>query len=220
MAASAFTRSAGLSVFLVMGTVNAQDEAAAAEEKEDVTELSNIEVTDSPLGALGKEVGATAFGFDKPLLETPRSVSFITTDQIDMFGVSSVNDLARLVPGVFTNQRRGYEGAINVRGVPAETLYNGMRRLNFQGHTRTILGSMDSIEVVKGPPSPIFGMGKIGGYVNLTPKSGRAAIGGYLPKPEGFMQTTIGSFENPSRSSASAARRRSARSRAAITCSA
>jgi outer membrane receptor protein involved in Fe transport len=194
MAASTLARSAGLSVFLVMGTVNAQDETAAGGADEDVTELSDIEVTDSPLGALGKEVGATAFGFDKPLLETPRSVSFITTDQIDMFGVSSVNDLARLVPGVFTNQRRGYEGAINVRGVPAETLYNGMRRLNFQGHTRTILGSMDSIEVVKGPPSPIFGMGKIGGYVNLTPKSGRASIGGYLPKSQGFLQSTVGSF--------------------------
>ena len=196
MAASTFARSAGLSMLLVMGTVSAQEEPA--EQKADdgsVTELSKIEVVDSPLGALGKEVGATAFGFDKPLLETPRSVSFITTEQIDMFGVSSVNDLARLVPGVFTNQRRGYEGAINVRGVPAETLYNGMRRLNFQGHTRTILGSMDSIEVVKGPPSPIFGMGKIGGYVNLTPKSGRASVGGYLQKPEGFLQTTIGSFE-------------------------
>jgi outer membrane receptor protein involved in Fe transport len=180
-------------MFLVVGSVCAQD--APAESGDDVTELSKIEVVESPLGALGKEVGATAFGFDKPLLETPRSVSFITTEQIDMFGVSSVNDLARLVPGVFTNQRRGYEGAINVRGVPAETLYNGMRRLNFQGHTRTILGSMDSIEVVKGPPSPIFGMGKIGGYVNLTPKSGRAAVGGYLPKAEGFLQTTIGAFE-------------------------
>jgi outer membrane receptor protein involved in Fe transport len=182
-------------MFLVIKTVCAQEEPAAKGGDDDVTELSKIEVVDSPLGALGKEVGATAFGFDKPLLETPRSVSFITTEQIDMFGVSSVNDLARLVPGVFTNQRRGYEGAINVRGVPAETLYNGMRRLNFQGHTRTILGSMDSIEVVKGPPSPIFGMGKIGGYVNLAPKSGRAAVGGYLPKAEGFLQTTIGAFD-------------------------
>ena len=196
MSSSRFARSAGLVMCLVMGTVSAQEEPAAKKEgEEDVAELSNIQVEESPLGALGKEVGATAFGFDKPLLETPRSVSFITTEQIDMFGVSSVNDLARLVPGVFTNQRRGYEGAINVRGVPAETLYNGMRRLNFQGHTRTILGSMDSIEVVKGPPSPIFGMGKIGGYVNLTPKSGRAAIGGYLPKSEGFLQTTVGSFD-------------------------
>lgn len=191
MRVSVLAQAAGLSVFIVFGTVNAQDEA---EQSEDVVELSDIEVSDNPLGSLGKEVGATAFGFDKPLLETPRSVSFITTEQIDMFGVSSINDLARLVPGVFTNQRRGYEGAINVRGVPAETLYNGMRRLNFQGHTRTILGSMDSIEIVKGPPSPIFGMGKIGGYANLTPKSGRAKVGGYLPRAEGFIQTTVGSF--------------------------
>lgn len=193
MAASVLARGAGLSLILLSGTGYAQEDAPTSE-SEDVTELSDIEVTDSPLGGLGKEVGATAFGFSKPLLETPRAVSFITTDQIDLFGVSSVNDLSRLVPGVFTNQRRGYEGAINVRGVPADTLYNGMRRLNFQGHTRTILGSMDSIEVVKGPPSPIFGMGKIGGYVNLTPKAGRAKIGGYLPKSQGFLQQTIGSF--------------------------
>src|SRR5688572_99049 len=57
MAALTLARSAGLSVFLVMGTVNAQDEATAAGGEEDVTELSDIEVTDSPLGALGKEVG-------------------------------------------------------------------------------------------------------------------------------------------------------------------
>ena len=133
MSSSRFARTAGLSMFLVMGTVSAQEEPPAKDAEEDVTELSNIQVEESALGALGKEVGATAFGFDKPLLETPRSVSFITTEQIDMFGVNSVNDLARLVPGVFTNQRRGYEGAINVRGVPAETLYNGMRRLNSRG---------------------------------------------------------------------------------------
>ena len=88
MAASTFARSAGLSMLLVMGTVSAQEEPA--EQKADdgsVTELSKIEVVDSPLGALGKEVGATAFGFDKPLLETPRSVSFINTEKIDMLGV-------------------------------------------------------------------------------------------------------------------------------------
>src|SRR5678809_1271464 len=132
MSASRLARYAGLSMFLVIKSGCAQEEPKEKAADEDVTELSKIEVVDSALGALGKEVGATAFGFDKPLLETPRSVSFITSEQIDMFGVSSVNDLAKLVPGVFTNQRRGYEGAINVRGVPAETLYNGMRRLNFQ----------------------------------------------------------------------------------------
>jgi outer membrane receptor protein involved in Fe transport len=178
---------------------DAQAEESKAEESkessEDVTQLSDIQVTDSPLGALGQEVSGSALGFAKPLLDTPRSVSFITTDQIDLFGVSSVHDLARVVPGVFTNTRRGYEGEIMVRGTPGDTYYRGMRRLNMQGHTRTVLGSMDSIEIVKGPPSPIFGMGRIGGYTNLNPKAGRAKVGGYLPQAEGFAQATIGSFE-------------------------
>ena len=38
-----------------------------------------------------------------------------------------------------------------------------------------MLAAMDTIEVVKGPPSPIYGMGKIGGYTNMVPKAGRAA---------------------------------------------
>ncbi len=191
----------GLCVALCFGAGIAQAEEAKEDAKteesssDDVTQLSDIQVTESPLGALGQEVSGTALGFSKPLLETPRSVSFITTDQIDLFGVSSVNDLARIVPGVFTNTRRGYEGEIMVRGVPGDTYYRGMRRLNMQGHTRTVLGSMDSIEIVKGPPSPIFGMGRIGGYTNLNPKSGRAKVGGYLPDAAGFAQATVGSFE-------------------------
>jgi iron complex outermembrane recepter protein len=49
--------------------------------------------------------------------------------------------------------------------------------------------------VVKGPPSPVFGMGKIGGYTNVTPKSGRAKLGGYLPSATGFAQAIAGSYE-------------------------
>ena len=40
-----------------------------------------------------------------------------------------------------------------------------MKRLSLQGHGRSVLAAMDTIEVVRGPPSPIFGMGKIGGYI-------------------------------------------------------
>ncbi|MEJ0040310.1 MAG: TonB-dependent receptor [Gammaproteobacteria bacterium] len=192
-------RRVSLFVTLCIGAAMAQQaqaqEEKAKESSEDVTQLSDIQVTESPLGALGQEVTGTALGFSKPLVETPRSVSLVTTDQIDLFGVSSVNDLARIIPGVFTNTRRGYEGEIMVRGVPGDTYYRGMRRLNMQGHTRTVLGSMDSIEVVKGPPSPIFGMGRIGGYTNLSPKAGRAKVGGYLPDAEGFAQATIGSYD-------------------------
>src|SRR5690606_31302339 len=107
---------------------------------------------------------------------------------------STVEDLTRLVPGTYTTTRYGLQGGINVRGVSSDMYYRGMRRLQMQGHVRTVLSAMDGIEVVKGPPSPIYGMGRIGGYQNMVPKSSRAQTGAYMTRPQGFVQTTQGSY--------------------------
>ena len=122
-----------------------------------------VTVTADPLRALATGPTDSAFGFSKSLLETPRSVSFVSEQQINLFGISTVDDLTRLVPGTFTNTRYGLQGGVMVRGVPSDMYYRGMKRLQMQGHVRTVLSAMDGIVVIKGPPSPIFGMGRIGG---------------------------------------------------------
>ncbi len=162
---------------------------------DDVTKLSDMQVTEDPLRAFSSEPSASSFGFSKPILETPRSVSFVSEEQIRLFGVSTVEDLSRVVPGTYTTTRYGLQGGINVRGVSADTYYRGMKRLNQQGHVRTVLSAYDGIEVVKGPPSPLFGMGRIGGYTNLDPKSSRARTGKYLPGATGSFQATLGSYD-------------------------
>ena len=154
------------------------DKETPKTEGEDVTALSNIEVTQDPTRFLPSESSGSSFGFNKPLLETPRSVSFISREQIDLYDLSSVADLGRVVAGVYTPARYGIEGSIDIRGVPADTYLRGMKRVVLQGNARSVLAAMDVIEVVKGPPSPIFGLGKIGGYTNFVPKSGRAGVGG------------------------------------------
>ena len=161
--------------------------------KDNVAILSDIGVTEDRRW-LTNEVSSSAFGFDKPLLETPRTVSVISGEAIDLFGLSAVEDLVRVVPGVFTTTRFGIQGAVDVRNVPAETYFRGMKRLSLQGHGRSVLAAMDSIEVVGGPPSPIYGMGKIGGYTNLVPKSGRAKSGSYLSSSQGFAQLIVGEY--------------------------
>jgi len=183
-----------LAIFLIFqaSSLNAQESEAVAE---DVAELSDIEVTDDPRRMLPREPSNSTFGFNKPLLETPRSVSKISSETIDLLGLSAVEDLVQVVPGVFTTTRFGIQGNIDVRNVSADTYFRGMKRVNLQGHTRSVLAAMDTIEVVKGPPSPIYGMGKIGGYTNMVPKSGRASDGAYLLEPEGFAQSIAGSFE-------------------------
>ena len=122
-------------------------------------------------------------------------MSFISREQIDLYDLSSVADLGRVVAGVYTPARYGIEGSIDIRGVPADTYLRGMKRVVLQGNARSVLAAMDVIEVVKGPPSPIFGLGKIGGYTNFVPKSGRAGVGGYLPSDQGFFETIVGTYD-------------------------
>ncbi len=157
--------------------------------------LGVVHVTEDARRALDRDASSSSFGFHKPLLETPRSVSAIGDETIDSFALSAVEDLVRIAPGVFTTTRFGIQGAIDIRSVPADTYFRGMKRLSLQGHGRSVLAAMDQIEVVAGPPSPIFGMGKIGGYTNLTPKSGRAQTGSYLERTTGFAQLVGGDYD-------------------------
>jgi iron complex outermembrane receptor protein len=157
--------------------------------------LDDIWVLGDPRRVLPNEASTSAFGFSRPLLETPRAVSFISAETIQLFGLSAVEDLVRVVPGTFTTTRFGIQGSVDVRNVPADFYIRGMKRLSLQGHARSVLAAMDSIEVVRGPPSPIFGMGKIGGYVNAVPTAGRARTGGYLARPQGFLQGIIGAYD-------------------------
>jgi hypothetical protein len=178
----------------VAATANqAKDEPAAT--GDDVTKLSDMTVNEDPLRALSNDPSASSFGFSKPLLETPRTVSFVSEEQIRLFGISTVEDLSRVVSGTFTTTRYGLQGGVQVRGVASDYYFRGMKRLSMQGHARTVLSAMDNIEVVKGPPSPIFGMGKIGGFINLDPKSSRARTGKYLSDTNGFAQGIVGSYD-------------------------
>ena len=164
-------------------------------DRNEIVTLAEIEVRGDPLRVLPNAASGASFGFSKPLFETPRSVSVLSEETIDLFALSAVEDLVRVAPGVFTTTRFGIQGAVDIRNVPADTYFRGMKRLSLQGHGRSVLAAMDRIEVIAGPPSPIYGMGKIGGYTNLIPKSGRAKTGSYLSELQGFAQIIAGEYD-------------------------
>lgn len=171
----------------------AEGRPASGARTADVSVMPDIEVT-APAG-WWMQSSSEALGFARPLIETPRSVTSVNGEAIDLFGLSAVEDLLRIVPGVFTTTRFGVQGSVDIRAVPADSYFRGMKRLTLQGHGRSVLAAMDSIEVVAGPPPPIYGLGKIGGYTNVVPKSGRASTGRYLEEDEGFAQLILGSYD-------------------------
>ncbi len=140
-----------------------------------------------------KEVGSV-FGFDKTLVDTPRSASTISKDQMDRFGITQIYDLVSQVPGTFTSSFFGTGGALDIRGAPSDVYYRGMLRLDNPGNYATPIGAADRIDIVRGPASVIYGPSKIGGYMNFVPKTARAANGEYAAEAKGDMEVDLGSW--------------------------
>lgn len=135
-------------------------------------------------------------GLSKSLVETPRAITVLSSDLIDSLSIRNSEDIARLVPSTYSNFRFGLQGNVNVRNVTSDFYFRGMRRIDPQGNWRTVFAANDSLEIVRGLPSPIFGLGRIGGYMNFNPKTARLGkTGKYLDTATGSMQFTVGSWD-------------------------
>jgi iron complex outermembrane receptor protein len=165
---------------------------------EDVVELDKEvteEVVENDVGLIPTEPVDSVFGFDKTIVETPRSVTSITSETIERYGMTDIDDLVLLAPGTYTQSFFGVAGSLDIRGTPGETYFRGMRRLDNPGNYPTPIGASDSIHIIRGPASPIMGPAKIGGYLDFIPKSARAETGKYLDKDTGQISYTFGSWD-------------------------
>ncbi|HWI85897.1 MAG TPA: TonB-dependent receptor plug domain-containing protein, partial [Sphingomonas sp.] len=190
-----FSRSLlGLAASLLTCTAMTQAAWAQAEPAPGANPDEEIIITGS-LSALPTDNVGSVFGFGKTLLETPRSASTISVEQIERFGITDIYDLVAQTPGTFTNSFFGVGGALDIRGTPGEVYFRGVRRLDNPGNYPTPIGASDRIDIVRGPASPIFGPSKTGGYMNFVPKSARVKGGALLSSPEGQVSYTTGSWE-------------------------
>lgn len=163
----------------------------AADKSEEPAEI----VVTGALDALPVKNVGSIFGFDKTILETPRSASTISSEQIERFGITDIYDLVAQAPGTFTNSFFGVGGALDIRGTPGEVYFRGMRRLDNPGNYPTPIAASDRIDIVRGPASPIYGPSKTGGYMNFVPKSARVADGKLRDKAVGEISYTRGSWD-------------------------
>ncbi|MFG6667775.1 TonB-dependent siderophore receptor [Halomonas sp. HNIBRBA4712] len=114
-----------------------------------------------------------------PFLETPQSVSRITEEDMKRRGVDTVQRAADYTPGVYTNQ----VGASNrfdylvLRGFSdgslSNTFLDGLKLMgdaNSHSTMRIDPWFLESIEVVRGPASVLYGRASPGGVVALESK--------------------------------------------------
>ena len=187
-------------LFLISGfLVSALAQSALAEENNEtnVAELEDFvvsEVTDD-LTILPSEPSDGAFGLDLTLLETPRSVTEVSADLIKSYGLRSVDDLVRLTPGAFTSSFFGIRGAMDIRGAAADNYFRGFRRIANPGAFNTIVRGAESLEVLRGPVSPLYGHGSVGGQLNYSPKTSKSETAKYITSPTGRVDATLGSYD-------------------------
>ena len=185
---------AGIALFFLSSQV-----AAAPQETSEVSE-ADVEKID----VLGKKAdyysimpngkNSSAFGLDKSLFETPRSITEISEDLVDKFALRSVDDLVRLTPGAFTSSFFGIKGAMDIRGEPADNYFRGFRRIANPGAFNTIVRGAEKLEVMRGPVSPLYGSGSVGGQLNYTPKSAKVGGSKYIDEVTGDLSVTVGSY--------------------------
>ena len=145
-------------------------------------------------GLLEKQPSTTVFGLEKSLLETPRSASFVSDTTLRRFGIQTIDGLTAVSPGTYTASFYGVPGALNIRGTLAENYFRGFKRVENRGTYSTPIGGAAQIEIVRGPPTPIYGAGKVGGMLNFIPKSARDE-GRFLTDPKGEITATVGAYD-------------------------
>ncbi|MGO4831434.1 TonB-dependent siderophore receptor, partial [Rhizobiaceae sp. 2RAB30] len=110
-------------------------------------------------------------------IETPQSVSVVGRKQIEAQNAQSVTEILRYVPGVtietYGPDPKGYDWIL-MRGFNAQSTSNyqdGLRLLS-SGYSffRTDPYQLQSVEVLRGPSSSLYGQSDVGGIVNRTTK--------------------------------------------------
>lgn len=164
-------------------------------------ELGATQVTSNQLGTVTEGTGsytpgtiATATRLVLTPRETPQSISVVTRQVMDDFGLTAIDDVMRHTPGItvstYDSERTNYYSRgfsiVNFQydGIPTlrDTQYSA-------GQTLTDMAIYDRVEVLKGPTGLLTGAGGPGGTINLIRKKPTSEF-------KGSIELGAGSWDN------------------------
>ena len=160
----------------VLVSILASSLASAEASDEEVTDLEKFIVSESDaaledtLLPTEREISGL-FGDTTNVLEVPRSVTLLSPQILDEFNIDDIGDLKKVSAGTQTINYYGIPGTPIIRGAKGGTFLNGMLRAYQRNEMPLSFGSLEAIDVVKGPAPADFSPTLIGGFVNLIPKS-------------------------------------------------
>lgn len=128
------------------------------------------EITITAIRADRKSRGAT--GLDMDAFDTPQSLSIIDADTIEAFGLTDINALLEMTPGVNVDRSETNRTYYNARGFDITSMHVDGIGMPFG---TLIVGDLDTflydrVEVIKGSNGLITGLGNPSGTVNYVRK--------------------------------------------------
>ncbi|WP_394131427.1 TonB-dependent siderophore receptor [Shewanella maritima] len=127
-----------------------------------------------------------------PLIETPQAVDRISADVIEQEGITRFMDALDFSPSIVRqNNSGGLFDSFAIRGFsgdennPTGYLVNGFNSRGYNGNRNT--ANIETIEVMKGPGSALYGQGEPGGTINIITKKPQF-------EQQGYIQGTLGNY--------------------------
>ena len=129
------------------------------------------------------EVNVVGARVEKNNIETPASITVLTSNQIIQAGYTSVADALSETAGIYitgTGQNPGANESIFMRGANSNQtviLIDGIRISDASTVNNTAdlselsISNVDKIEIIRGSHSTLYGSGAVGGIVSITTKN-------------------------------------------------
>ncbi len=154
--------------------LNANAQTSSAPNSDEKT-LGQVTVTStSNADPLITQKRSTSVGKNSvSIQDTPFSMAVVDIEQIRDTGAKTVEDSLLYTAGVYAGRygfdTRGDWAAI--RGLGTATYQNGLRRIyGFYNNVRPEIYTLESVEVLKGPASVLYGQAELGGIINTVTK--------------------------------------------------
>lgn len=156
------------------------DPATSEDEDDRNRERDEVLVT----GERERRAGQTGAKTDTPLISLAQTITAIDNAELTRRNALSINQAVGYVAGVAPNQRGNVAtryDQLYVRGFTPGLFLDGMRQQGgVYANMQVDFHLIDSIDIIKGPASVLYGSGAPGGLVNLTSKLPYAEAGGRI----------------------------------------
>lgn len=149
---------------MVVGVMSAQNKSMV----DTVYSISEVEVVDFSRKKV--EIGK----LDVPIEYLPMTINTVSFKDLEIRGITNIEDAVKFLPGVRMQTSYGAFQTLTVRGFNyTPIMVDGIRdeRTMINSYPVADLTDIESMELLKGPASVLYGQSVIGGVLNIVRKS-------------------------------------------------